>query len=155
LDAWIKEFLVLRARAALGDEKSPTFLGEVLGHAGLGASKQETFAGLYAEHGAMTPALLDAGKKAGALTEQEVEDVATSFKLADISHGDFSVVRAIKERFDIRRPEDLPNLAKRTERDWIALVEHGKKEGTLRIPIASNQASAPVAPPDGAMYART
>ncbi|WP_437826314.1 neuraminidase-like domain-containing protein [Sorangium sp. So ce1153] len=154
VDAWIEAFLAWSARAGLGDADAPTFAGQALDHAKIGvAARREAFARLYAQHQAPTPALWDALGKEGSFSHAEVADLRTSYRLADLTQGDFSVVKALKDTFDLRRPEQLATLAKQSEGDWVQLIRSKSEARAIQIPIAFGQAT-PAQPSAAEVYGK-
>lgn len=154
IDLWIEAFLGLRVRVALGDEEAPTFLGQALREAGIdGPDRQETFARLYLQHGAPTLDFWAAVEKAGSFSEPERADLQTSYRLTDLTNGDFSVVGMLKRTFELRRPEQLPTLARQSEADWIQLIHREREARAINLPIAFDQ-SLPVRPDAAEAYGR-
>ena len=78
--------------------------------------EQEKFARLFNEHKALTPELLEELEKDAVIQEEEIADLRTSFQLADLTQGDFSVVKMLKEEFEIRQPEADPHAGKERAR---------------------------------------
>lgn len=154
--AWTEAFLELVARLVLGDAKSPTFVRMALDHAGIdGADKQAKFARLFNEHKTLTPGLLAVLEKDRSFKKAEIADLRTSYQLADLTRGDFSVVKMLKEEFDIRRPEQIRTLAKRSERQWVELIERKHKAGDITLPLGLSEAAGPVRVPEADVYAKT
>ncbi|MHC1764915.1 MAG: neuraminidase-like domain-containing protein [Verrucomicrobiia bacterium] len=155
VDAWIEAFLTLVSRLLLGDEKVPTFVGMALQHAGIeGADKQAKFARLFQQHRAVTPELLAALEKDHAFRKAEIADLRTSYQLADLTRGDFSVVKMLKEEFNIRRPEDIRTLAKRSTREWVDLVERKHKARAVTLPLGLKDPTGTVEVPEAELYAK-
>ena len=76
----------------------PTFVKSALEHAGIkNNKKQEKFARLFNEYKGLTPELLKALERDKSFKKSEIANLRTSFQLADLTRGDFSVVKAIKE----------------------------------------------------------
>jgi hypothetical protein len=135
-DAWVEAFLRLVAGRTLSDKGKPTFVKSALDHAGIqDAKKQETFARLFIEHKALTPELLSALEKEKSFTKPEVDDLRTSFQLAQLTGSDFSVVKALKEEFDVREPQQIRKLAKRSEQEWVDFAKTKHAEGTIKLPF--------------------
>ncbi len=154
-DAWVDSFLALVGRLVLGDEKAPTFVRLALQHAGIdGAEKQAKFARLFQQHRALTPELLAALEKDRAFKKAEIADLRTSYQLADLTRGDFSVVRMLKDEFNIRRPEDIRKLAKLSPREWVDLVERKHKAGEVALPLSLKDPTGTVKATEAELYAR-
>ena len=154
-DAWIEEFLELLGRLALGDAKSPTFVRKALEHAGIDSvDKQARFARLFQEHRAVTPELLAALEKDRAFKKAEIADLRTSYQLADLTQGDFSVVKMLKEELDIRRPDHIQTLAKRSTRELVDLVERNYKAGEIALPLSLKDPTGTVEAPEAELYAK-
>jgi hypothetical protein len=153
---WIESFLAIVARQVLGNVKSPTFEKMALNHAGIvDAEKQEKFARLFNQYKALTPELLAALEKDRSIENAEIADLRTSYQLAELTQGDFSIVKMLKEEFSIRRPEQIRVLAKRSEREWVQLIERKHKTEEINLPLGFKEAAGEVRPPEPAVYART
>jgi hypothetical protein len=154
-DKWIDAFLGLVGRLVLGDEKAPTFVRMALQHAGIDdAGKQAKFARLFQQHRAVTPELLAALEEDRVFKKAEIADLRTSYRLADLTRGDFSVVRMLKDEFNIRRPEDIRTLAKRSTREWVELVERKHKAREVTLPLGLKDPTGMVAAPEAELYAK-
>lgn len=103
--AWTERFLQFAASRAVSDDR-PSFLKDVVRDAGLPPEKGEKFARLFTEM-KTAPAVLDAIARDPSFQPAEVADLRTSFRLADLTGSDFSVVRAIKTAFDVHEPEQI------------------------------------------------
>lgn len=153
-DAWIDAFLEFVGRLVLGDANSPTFVRMALDHAGIDSlDKQAKFARLFQQDRAVTPELLAALVKDRAFTKAEVADLRTSYRLADLTRGDFSVVKMLKEEFNVRRPEQIRTLAMRSPREWVDLIERKHKTGEIALPFGFKDPTGTVEAPEAPMYA--
>jgi hypothetical protein len=56
-------------------------------------------------------------------------------QLADLTRGDFSVVKMLKQEFSVRQPEQIRTLAKRSESEWVNLVRTKHATGEIKLPI--------------------
>jgi len=74
-------------------------------------------------------------EKDGSFKKKEIVDLRTSYRLAELTQGDFSVVKAIKEEFGIRQPEKIRTLAKRSEGEWVNLVKEKSAGGKISLPL--------------------
>ncbi|MBE9572393.1 MAG: peptidoglycan-binding protein, partial [Proteobacteria bacterium] len=109
---WVEALLKFIASRSVSRAEKPTFVKLALEHARIkGAKKQEKFARLFNEHKALTPKLLEALEKDSSFKKAEIADLRTSFRLTELTQGDFSVVKVIKEEFGIRQPEKIRTLA--------------------------------------------
>ncbi|MDY7791695.1 neuraminidase-like domain-containing protein [Burkholderia ubonensis] len=153
--AWVEAFLALVGRLVLGDETSPTFARLALQHAGIdGADKQAKFARLFQQHRAVTPELLAALETDPAFRKAEIADLRTSYQLADLTRGDFSVVRMLKEEFNIRRPEDIRALAKQSTREWVDLVQRKHEAAEVTLPLGLKDPTGTMEVPEAELYAK-
>jgi hypothetical protein len=156
-DEWIAAFLQLIARLALGDDSSPSFARMALEQAGIGdAEKQTTFARLFNQHRALSDEVLKALENDGSFTKTEIDDLRTSYQLRELIQADFPIIKAIKEEFQVRQPEQLRTLAKRSERDWIELVQRQHEAGNVALPSGLEELpAADIRLPQAEVYGRT
>lgn len=134
-DRWVEAFLRLVANSTL-NEKEPTFVKAALDHAGIrDTKKQEKFARLFLEHKALTPELLSDLEKDESFSKPEVDDLRTSFKLSQLTRSDFSVVKALKEEFQVREPQQIRKLARKSEREWIEFAKSKHSSGAIKLPF--------------------
>jgi hypothetical protein len=139
VDGWIEAFLQLIARRSL-DESQPNSVKSVLEEAGIkDAKRQETFARLFQEHGALTPELIATLEKDKSFKKGEITDLRTSFQLADLTNADFSVVKALKSEFKIRQPEEIRKLAKKSRQEWVDFVKTKHAAGEVKLPFETSE----------------
>lgn len=154
-EAWVEAFLELSARLVLGDAKSPTFARMALQHANIDSTdKQAKFARLFNQHKMLTPGLLAALEKDRSFKKAEIADLRTSYQLAELTRGDFSVVKMLKEEFHVRRPEQMRTLAKRSAGEWVDLVEHKYKAGEIALPLSLEEPTGTLEAPEAGLYAK-
>ncbi len=152
---WVEAFLEFAAAQTVRGSSGPTFVGLALEDAGISdAEKQETFARLFNEHKALTPDLIETLEEDPSFEEPEIADLRTSFELADLTRGDFSVVRMVKEEFGVRQPEQIRPLAKRSEDEWVDLVVARHAAGDIDLPIGVGEVTDQVKLPDAEVYGR-
>lgn len=133
---WTEAFVRIAARRLIEPSDKPTFVKQALEDAGVrGEEAQLKFARLFNEHREVTPELLDALRKDRSFGEEAVNDLETSFRLKELTRGDFTVVRALKEDSGIRRPEEIRQLAKKSEDEWVELVKSKRAAGELNLPF--------------------
>ena len=153
---WIEEFLKLLASRSVSGGDKPTFVKLALEDANItDVKKQETFARLFNEHRAITPELLDALEKDTSFKPEEIADLRTSFQLSDLTRGDFSVVGTIKKAFDVRQPEQIRTLAKRSEAEWVKLVQDGHAADNITLPFDVQAIAGEESPPQAEIYGKT
>ena len=153
---WIDAFLAFAARWSVDGSDKPTFVKLVLEHAGiLDAEKQEKFARLLNEHRALTSELLYALEKDQSFKKAEIADLRTSFELSELTQGDFSVVKTIKETFDVRQPEQIRPLAKISEEKWVGLVKEKHAAGEIKLPFEINEPTGQIKLPEAEIYGKT
>jgi receptor-binding and translocation channel-forming TcA subunit of Tc toxin/ABC toxin-like protein/neuraminidase-like protein len=151
-EKWIEEFLRVAAHHSTTEM---TFVGQALDHAGVkDAGRKEEFASLFFEYQALTPELLKEAEKQKVLRPSEIADLQVSFQLADLTQADFSVVKAVKEEFEVRRPEQVRSLAKRSEQEWVDLVERKHSAGEIELPITVSNFSAEAKLPETTVFGR-
>lgn len=133
---WVEEFLKLVASRTVSGGAQPTFVKLVLEDAGIrGAKKQEKFARLFNERKALTPELLETLERDRSFKKAEIADLRTSFQLLELTRGDFSVVKMLKAEFDVRQPEKIRSLAKKSEGEWVNLVKAKHAAGDIKLPF--------------------
>ena len=152
---WIEAFLKLVARRSVSGSGEPTFVKAALEHANItGAEKQEVFARLFNEHKVLTPELLDALGKDRSFKKTEIDDLQASFRLAELTRGDFSVVKMLKDEFDVRQPEKIRTLAKMSEQEWVNLVKEKHACGVIKLPTERGEAAGPIQSPAAELYGK-
>ena len=156
VDGWVEAFLKFIASHAVRGGDKPTFVKLALEHASIeGAEKQEKFARLFNEHKALTPELLATLEKDKSFKKTEIADLRTSFQLAELTRGDFSVVKMLKEEFDIRQPEKIRTLAKKSESEWVRLVKKKHAAGEIKLPIEVGEIAGQIDFPAAEVYGKT
>jgi hypothetical protein len=154
LEEWITAFLRFAAQLAMGDPAEPSFLGQAIEHAGIeDEEKQRAVATLLMQHKGFTRQVVESLEKHAKFTRQEVADLSASFQLADLTRGDFSVVAAIREEFEIRGPEQIRTLAKKSASQWTDLIERKHAAGEIQIPLSFNEDSGPAQASAARLYA--
>lgn len=153
---WVEVFLEFVARRLVSRSAEPTFVKLALEDARItDAKKQETFARLFNEHKALTPELIDALTKDESFKKEEIADLRTSFQLTELTRGDFSIVKVLKEAFDIREPEKIRQLAKKSEREWVDLVKSKHAAGEIKLPLEVGEVAGLAKLPEAEVYGRT
>jgi Tc toxin complex TcA C-terminal TcB-binding domain/Neuraminidase-like domain/Salmonella virulence plasmid 28.1kDa A protein len=152
----IESFLQFVASHAVADTAKPSFLKSAAEAAGIKDPQQrEKFARLFNEQKAFTPELLTALENDKSFKQEEVADLHTSFRLAELTQGDFSVVKAIKEEFDVRRPEEIRTLAKKSQSEWVEFVSAKLAAGEIKLPIEMRAAADAVKLPEAEVFGKT
>ena len=156
---WVEAFLKFVAGLIVSEKEKTTFVNQALEHAGIeGPEKKEKFARLFQEYRAFTPELLKVLEKDRTFKKKEIADLQTSFQLVELTQGDFSVVKAIKEEFGIRQPDKIRLLAKKSEKEWVDLVEKKHAAGEIELPFEvkelPDKMKLPAAEAYGKMLAR-
>ena len=153
---WVEAFLKFVASRSVSESAKPTFVKSALEHAGItDAKKQEKFARLFNEHKALTPELLEALEKDRSFKKAEIADLRTSFQLAELTQGDFSVVKMLKEEFGVRQPEQIRTLAKKSESEWVELVTAKHAAGEIKLPIEVSEVAGQAELPEAEVYGKT
>ena len=152
-ERWVDAFLRFVASRTLSGKGEPTFVKAALDHAGIkDAQKQETFARLFLEHKALTPALLSELEADKSFSVAEVDDLRTSFQLSQLTGGDFSVVKALKDDFDVREPRQIRKLAKQSEQQWIEFAKAKQANGAIKLPFEFQGDAIREKPPEAEAY---
>lgn len=153
---WLEAFLKFIASRSVCGEGKPTFVKSALDDAGItSAQKQEKFARLFNEHKALTPQLLEALAKDRSFKKTEIADLRTSYQLAELTRGDFSVVKMLKEDFDVRQPEKIRTLAKKSESEWVNWVKEKHAAGDIKLPIEMGEIAGQIEFPAAEVYGKT
>ncbi|MDO8948376.1 MAG: neuraminidase-like domain-containing protein [Desulfocapsaceae bacterium] len=135
---WISDFIeyVSRQVVGAGDADTATFAKLAMVDAGItNIDKQQKFARLFYQHRKFTAALAEELNKDESFKPSEIADIHTSYRIAELTNSDYSAVKVIKKEFDIRQPDAIRNLAKKSEKDWIQLVEKNFKTGEMALPF--------------------
>lgn len=155
IDGWVEAFLKFIASHAVSGAAKPTFVKLALEHASIeGAEKQEKFARLFNEHKAFTPELLDVMQKDPSFNNEEIADLRTSFQLSELTRGDFSIVKMLKDESGIRRPEQIRTLARKSESEWVSLVKERHAAGDITLPIEVNSIAGQETLPPAEVYGK-
>ncbi|WP_100902184.1 neuraminidase-like domain-containing protein [Nostoc flagelliforme] len=155
VSSWVEAFLQFIARRSVSESAEPTFVKLALTDAGIrDAQKQEKFARLFNQYKALTPELLGALEQDQSFTTTEIADLHTSFQLSDLTRGDFSIVKTIKEEFGVRQPEQIRTLAKRSEREWVNLIAVKHAAGEINLPIEVSPIAEQVRLPEAEVYGK-
>jgi receptor-binding and translocation channel-forming TcA subunit of Tc toxin/ABC toxin-like protein/neuraminidase-like protein len=156
VDEWVGAFLDFLAKRLVSGGAQPTFLLSALEDAKIkDAGKQQRFALLFNQNNGLTPALLDALQKDGTFSKTEIDDLHTSFNLADLTNGDFSIVKMIKDQFRVRQPEAIRALAKNSQSDWVNLVTTKHAAGQINLPFETADISGVKGISDAEVYGKS
>lgn len=137
-DRWVSAFLRFAAAQTVSDSGAQTFARFVLDDARIkDEKKREKFARLYNQHRSLTAEMLKSLERDKSFKPKEIADLRTSFELQELTQGDFTVVKAIKDEFGVRRPEQIRTLAKKSEKEWVRMV----KARRVKTPFADNKLS--------------
>lgn len=155
VSGWVEAFLEFVAGRSVSGAGKPTFVKLALADAGIkDAKKQEKFARLFNDYKALTPELLETLEKDQFFKKTEIADLRTSFKLSEITNGDFSVVKAIKQTFDVRQPERIRSLAKISEEKWVNLVKERYDAGEIKLPFEVSELPGQTKLPEAEIYGK-
>jgi peptidoglycan hydrolase-like protein with peptidoglycan-binding domain len=153
---WVEAFLIFAASRSVSAAAGSTFVKSALEHANIkSAKKQRTFARLFNEHKALTPELLAALENDPSFREKDIADLHASFRLAELTRGDFSVVKMLKEEFGVRQPEQIRTLAKKSEVEWVNLVKAKHAAGAIKLPIEVGEITGQIKFPAAEIYGKT
>ncbi|MDZ8263102.1 neuraminidase-like domain-containing protein [Nostoc sp. ChiQUE01b] len=155
VDEWIEAFLTLVARREVTATDRVTFVKAALDDARIQTIDQQIkFARLFNQYRAFTPELLEELRRDSSFTPTEIADLDTSFQLADLTKGDFSVVKMVKQEFGVRQPAQIRTLAKRSEREWVSLVNAKHAAGDIKLPIEITAIAGDVKLPEAEVYGK-
>ena len=153
---WVDAFAKFVASRTVNGAGKPTFVKSALEDAGITvAKKQEAFARLFNEYKALTPELLAALDQDRSFKKTEIADLQTSFRLADLTQADFSVIKMLKEQFDIRRPEQIPTLAKQSEEELARVVTTQHAASHIALPVEVEDIAGRSKLPVAEVYGKT
>ncbi len=152
---WIEAFLTLVARREVTATDQITFVKAALEDARIQTTeKQIKFARLFNQYKALTPELLQELRRDSSFTPTEIADLETSFQLTNLTQGDFSVVRMLKQELNVRQPEQIRTLAKRSESEWVNLVRTKHASGEIKLPIEINAIAGQASLPEAEVYGK-
>src|SRR5262249_12661918 len=135
-DRWVQAFARLAAHSVISGGATPSLLKSALDHAGVADPQtQEAVARLYNANQAFPQAFIAALQTEPSLSKSAADDIATSFHLSDLTRGDFSVVKMIKDEFDVRTPAQIRKLAMHGKGEWVELIKTKQAAGTIALPI--------------------
>lgn len=153
-DNWIKEFLATMARHVVDGSGKASFARQALDHAGIAdPQKQQRFAALFNQYKALSPELLRALENDTSFSTTEIADLRTSYRLGELTQGDFSVVKALKDDFDVREPARIRGLARQSPEQWTAFVTRKAEAGDIHVPIQLDERAARTGIASPAVYA--
>ena len=156
VDNWVEAFLQYVANQTISDRDNPTFVRLALEDANINdTQKQLKFARLFNQDKALTPELLNELENDQSFAKTEIDDLRTSYQLSDLTQGDFSVVKNLKQDFDIHRPERVRTLAKRNETEWVQWVQEKSEAGEITIPIEIRAIAGDTKLPETEIYGKT
>lgn len=156
VEEWVTAFMNFAASRLVGGGAEPTFVQSVLVDANIVEPvRQQRFAFLFKRNNGLTPAFLDALAQDGAFTQVEIDDVHSSFNLADLTKADFTVVKLIKSQYRVQHPAAIRALAKNSENDWVDLVTTAFAAGQINLPIVTAAVPGVNALPDAEVYGKT
>jgi hypothetical protein len=155
VNSWVEAFLQFSASLTVSQPDRPTFVKLALEDAGIqDTEKQVKFARLFNQYKAFTPELLQALEQDESFTQPEIADIRTSFQLADLSQGNFSVVKAIKQEFGVRQPQQIRPLAKKSESEWVNLVTTKYAAGEIELPFEVGEIAGQAQLPKDEVYGK-
>ncbi|GAA0193468.1 hypothetical protein GCM10009122_56400 [Fulvivirga kasyanovii] len=113
-----------------------TFTKKALEEVGIkGKEKQSKFARAYNKYKTFSPGLIDELKKSK-FKVSEINDLQTTYELSAFTNADFEVVKAIKQKFEVREPKNIRLLARKSEKDWTDLIK--KADGANPLPVPAD-----------------
>jgi hypothetical protein len=158
ISQWLEAFIIYMSRRPVTviETKAPTFIQSTLMDAGIKEKgKQETFVQLFNRYRTITPELLQTLEKDNSFTPAEIDDLHTSYRLAELTRGDFSVVKAIKEEFNVRTPAAIGTLAKKSKAQWVELVKRKQEAGEMTLSLMTAAGPENMRMPEAEIFAGT
>lgn len=154
-DEWTAAFLAYAASLYLDGATGPSFVKRALEDAGIdGAEKQQKFARLFNEFQSLTPEMVDLLRRDRDFEQEQIDDLRVSFRLAELTQSDFSVVSTMKESFGIRQPDQIRALAKKGETEWMEWAYTRYKAGEIALPIEVTGVDRKQLAPAAAVYGK-
>jgi hypothetical protein len=152
-DQWLALFFASQAKSSAGDK---TFVSMALQHAGVHEpERREAFARLFLVYQKLTPELVKEARENKILSEEEAGDLQVSFELADVTQADFSLIKAVKEEFEVRRPGQIQSLARRSEEEWVAMVQRKHDAGAIQLPVEVKNFAQEVMLPESTIFGKS
>ncbi len=112
-----------------------TFTRKALEEVGIkDKKKQAKFAMAFNKYKTFSPELVEELKK-DRFKVSEINDLQTTYELSGFANGDFELVKSTKKTFEVRDPKDIRLLAKKSDKDWTALVKKTHKSQPLQVPL--------------------
>ncbi len=131
LQKWIQLFEDYVAGAVVLSEE--TFIHKALADVGIkDDGRKVAFAKVFNKYKSFSSELKEELKNAQ-FDNNEIDEFQTSYDLNGIVNGDFELVKSIKDTFKVSVPEEIPNLAKKSEEDWASIVKNTRETGNSRI----------------------
>ena len=154
VEKWIEYFSKFVATRAVSDEQA-SFMKAALERAGVRtAKKQQNFARLFHSYRSLTPELVARLKKDASFSKAQLADLQTSFQLADLTQGDFPLVDAVREQFNVRQPEQIRALAKKSTDEWVSFAKKNFRAEKRRAPIETGEIARGVKMPNAEVYGK-
>jgi hypothetical protein len=154
---WIAAFRAFAMRQLLAGAAGAAFIAPALDSAGIAdPGKRATFATLFAEHGAMTTAMVEALAATRQFKPAEIADLRASERIASVVGVEFPAVRAIKMMFDVADIDGVRSLARKSAAEWTRALKGLKPADRIELlrPTLPDGNPAPPDPArDGAMLA--
>jgi hypothetical protein len=155
VEAWLDAFAAFAAGAVLGTRAEPSFAAQALADAGISdPGKRRTVADLINRHGRLAPKAIEALEASKAFTADEVGALRASYDLADVTRGDFALVKALKNRFKVRQPEHLAYLARASPDELVEFLSQGRDKGRFALPLATPEIGRGLGISDADTYGR-
>ena len=156
IDIWVEAFLQFSSSCSVSEAAGPTFVRSALNHANIkNAKKQIKFVRLFNEHKALSPEMLSALGNDPSFKKEEIADLRASFRLAELTRGDFSVVKMLKEEFGVRQPGQIRTLAKQSEGEWVNLIKEKHAAGAINLPIEEGKVAGLIKFPAVEIYGQS
>lgn len=136
IDGWLRAFARRATEQMVRDDGELTFAKVALDAAGIGdKERQRRFAQIAAatlDAGeASGPTLFERLEEEGGFAREEIAAMQSVYRLAEVTGGDLALVDTIRTRFNVRTPDEVRELARQGEEQWVDVARAAVDAGAL------------------------
>lgn len=96
--------------------------------------KQAAFAKLFNKYQRFSPELVKELNQEEAFEPKEIQALQTTYELSGFTNGNFELVKAIKDNFEVKEVKDIRLLAKKSPTEWTALAKKATEYQQFQLP---------------------